>query len=71
MYQSTMEVFDAAYQKVSVGGFIIVDDWGLFNGQAKRATIDFRDKCGIREQIYFVEGNAIAFWRKQRASDCG
>ena len=48
-YESTMDVLLAAYGLVSVGGFVIIDDFHL-NG-CRRAVFDFRAARGIREPI--------------------
>ena len=36
MYESTMDALTALYDKVSAGGFVIIDDYGCFDAAAKR-----------------------------------
>lgn len=61
MYESTMEGLESLYDKVSPGGFIIVDDHDLPN--CRRAMNDFRDARGIRDPIQDIDGAGI-YWRK-------
>lgn len=63
MYQSTMEALTALYDKVSDGGYVIVDDYNI--GECKEAIIDFRADRGIDDRIFNIDGMAV-FWRKGR-----
>lgn len=62
MYQSTMETLEALYAKVSVGGYIIVDDYIL--GPCKQAIHDFRARYDVHEPIEAIDGAGV-YWRKQ------
>lgn len=62
MYASTMDALDALYDKVSPGGFVIVDDYGAVPA-CEKAVHDFRDARGITDPIQEVDWTA-AFWRK-------
>jgi O-methyltransferase len=62
MYSSTIDALDALYDKVSDGGFIIVDDYGAIPACAK-AVHDFRDRRSITDPIEEVDWTG-AFWRK-------
>lgn len=62
-YSSTVDALNALYDKLSPGGFLILDDYGLPIG-CKRATDEFREKRGIHTPITMVN-QAIAFWRKE------
>jgi O-methyltransferase len=67
LYESTMDAIAALYPKLSVGGYLIVDDysapmWSKACGQAIR---DFRAQQGITEPIQEVDWNAI-YWRRER-----
>ena len=72
MYGSTWEVLVAMYQKVSVGGFIIVDDYMLPG--AKAATDDFRKCIGSTEPLLDItDGTHFGFpkggkcyWKKEK-----
>lgn len=64
LYESTMDGLNALYDKVSPGGFIIVDDYGDFE-PCHRAITEFREKRGISDPIEIIDW-AGAFWRKSR-----
>lgn len=64
MYSSTMQTLDALYSKVSVGGYVIVDDYILKGCQ--QAIHDFRERLGITDPMQDVDGAAI-YWKKTRA----
>lgn len=67
MYESTYVVLQHLYEKVSPGGYIIVDDYGMITG-CDQAIHDFRRERGINEELQFighVRGKPLgAFWRK-------
>ncbi|KAI9011504.1 hypothetical protein BC832DRAFT_550878 [Gaertneriomyces semiglobifer] len=59
LYASTMDALTALYDKVSIGGFVYVDDYGSFNG-CREAIYEFRTKRGIVDPLftqYFPEGS--------------
>jgi O-methyltransferase len=62
MYGSTIEVFEALYDRVSPGGFIVVDDYSLRG--AREATEDFRRRRAITVPITHIDSTG-AFWRKE------
>ncbi len=62
MYESTMEALTALYDKVSAGGFVIVDDYGCIEG-CRKAVHDFRDARGIGNPIVDIDGWGV-YWRK-------
>ena len=62
MYESTMDALNALYGKVSPGGFVIVDDFGLKEDSCRRAICDFRDRHGITEEIVQIDWSG-AYWR--------
>ena len=66
MYESTMDALNALYEKVSVGGFVIVDDYGLPEDTCRRAIHDFRDARAINDEIIDIDGFG-AFWRRSAA----
>jgi len=63
MYESTMDVLSNLYDKVSPGGFIIVDDYGAY-AACRKAVHDFRDQRGISEAIREVDWTGV-YWRKE------
>jgi len=64
MYGSTMDVLDALYAKVSVGGFVIIDDYGEIP-QCRAAVEDFRSEHKISEPLQRIDGTGV-FWRRRR-----
>jgi O-methyltransferase len=62
MYSSTMDTFEALYDRVSPGGFVIVDDYGAID-DARRATIDFRLSRDIEEPMHAIDEDGV-FWRR-------
>jgi O-methyltransferase/8-demethyl-8-(2,3-dimethoxy-alpha-L-rhamnosyl)tetracenomycin-C 4'-O-methyltransferase len=66
MYESTMDALENLYEKVSVGGFIIVDDFGAVPA-CQRAIFDFREQRGIADPLQPIDGRGV-YWRKTAAS---
>jgi O-methyltransferase len=62
MYESTMDALSNLYHKVSVGGYIIVDDWKTVPA-CRQAAIDFRRENSINDEIIDIDW-ASAFWKK-------
>lgn len=63
MYESTMDALTALYDKVAVGGFVVVDDYVL--PACAKAVHDFIDQRGIEAKLEAVDGAAV-FWQKPR-----
>jgi len=63
MYESTIQALDLLYDKVSWGGFVIVDDYHL--GPCKQAVTDFRSRRCIKDAVSDIDGMGV-FWRKSR-----
>lgn len=62
LYTSTLDCLEALYDRVSNGGFIIVDDYGAFS--ACREAVDvFRSARGITAPLVHVNWTII-HWRK-------
>lgn len=62
MYASTMDALDALYDKVSPGGYVIVDDYGAVPACAK-AIHDFMDAHGIKDELVEIDWASV-YWRK-------
>lgn len=62
MYGSTMEALDALYPKLSVGGYVIVDDYGAIP-QCKEAVTDFRTANGIIDPMEPVDWTGVCWQR--------
>ncbi len=64
MYESTMDQLFNLYSKISVGGVIIVDDYGVES--CRRAIHDFRNWHNITEVIINVPGGRTGvYWIKK------
>jgi len=63
MYESTIQVLEGLYSKVSPGGFVVVDDYVL--GNCRAAVQDFRNKYGIVEGIQRIDWTGV-FWQRNR-----
>ena len=62
MYESTMDALVNLYPKLSVGGYVLLDDYGAL--PASRAAVDeFRQKHGITDKIEMVDWTG-AIWRR-------
>ncbi|MBO6496687.1 MAG: class I SAM-dependent methyltransferase [Roseivirga sp.] len=62
LYESTMDVLQSLYHKLSTGGFVIIDDFRALP-QCEEAVKDFRSEHAITEEIQMIDSEA-AFWRK-------
>jgi hypothetical protein len=62
LYESTREVLLTLYDRVSPGGFIVVDDYDAFV-PCRTAVQEFRSERGIREPIRHIDRMAV-YWRK-------
>jgi O-methyltransferase len=62
MYESTIQVLNALYDKVSSGGYVIVDDYALKG--AKIATDDFRKQRGITTPLTIIDWTGV-YWKKE------
>ena len=62
MYESTIEALHYMYDKVSPGGFVIVDDYGALPN-CRRAVDDFRSSRDSREPLIAIDWTGV-YWRK-------
>ncbi len=63
-YESTMDTLSNLYPKLSVGGFVIIDDFGAIGACAK-AVHDYRRIHNIEEPIKEIDFTGV-FWKKER-----
>jgi hypothetical protein len=67
MYESTIVVLDTCHPKVSQGGIVIIDDYGMLP-ECNRAVEDYRLKHGITDPLQiigYVKGAPFgAYWCK-------
>jgi hypothetical protein len=62
MYESTMDALRHLYDRVSKGGYVIVDDYHVVAG-CREAVDDFRAVRGIEDAIQEIDGVGV-FWQK-------
>jgi len=62
MYESTMDGLLNLYDKVSPGGFVIVDDFGAVRA-CQQAVLEFRGKRLIEDPVQNIDGIGV-FWQK-------
>lgn len=62
MYESTMDGLRHLYPKLSSGGYLIVDDYGVIPA-CRKAVHDYRDEHGISEKIIDIDGSGH-YWQK-------
>lgn len=61
MYEGTIQVLDNLYDNVSVGGYVICDDYCI--EQARKAIDDFREMYNIKNPLIKVN-ETIHYWQK-------
>lgn len=61
MYGSTIVALNTLYPRLSSGGYIIIDDFGL--GPCRQAVEDYRAEHGITEEIVTIDDFGV-YWQK-------
>jgi hypothetical protein len=64
MYESTMDAFNHLYDKVQVGGYIIVDDYGAL-ANCRAAVHDFRDSRNVTDPLQAIDWTGV-FWQRTK-----
>jgi hypothetical protein len=65
-YESTMDVLKNLYPKVSVGGYVIIDDYGEDRWTyCRKAVDDFRREHGITDPMVQVD-TMCHYWKRSR-----
>jgi hypothetical protein len=63
-YESTLDALENLYPKLSPGGYVIVDDWGLDQlCSEQEAVLAYRRTHGITDEILPIDFQG-AYWRK-------
>ncbi len=57
LYESTMDALTSLYPKLSVGGFVIIDDYTI--GQCRQAVQDYRSAHHIEDEIQDIDGSSF------------
>ena len=64
LYESTRVALESLYDRLSPGGFVIIDDYHVWPG-CRRAVDEFRHKRGDSGGMEEIDGTAVA-WRKPK-----
>ncbi len=64
MYESTMDALTNLYPKLSVGGYVLIDDYGHLE-PCRQAVHDYRKQHGIEDEITMVDWTG-AYWRRSK-----
>ena len=64
MYESTTDAISVLYPKLSVGGYLIVDDYGSVDA-CKAAIEDYRKANCISETIHQIDNDGV-LWRRTK-----
>jgi hypothetical protein len=69
MFLSVLQTLCCLYDRVAVGGWLIIDDWGSWPA-AKRAVIEFLDSYGLNRTISMRasenKGQQLGVWHQAR-----
>jgi hypothetical protein len=68
LYESTIQALDGLYDRLTAGGYVIVDDYGNVAG-CRQAVHDFRARRGINDPIRPIDWAGIYWRRSGDASD--
>ena len=63
LYESTMDALTNLYDRLSVGGFVIIDDYDIKG--CRDAVHDFRNARGITDEIVKIDWTGV-YWRRSR-----
>ena len=62
LYESTIQALECLYDRLSAGGYVIVDDYGNVAG-CRQAVHDFRAQRGINDPIRPIDWAGV-YWRR-------
>jgi O-methyltransferase len=62
MYESTMDSLVHLYPKLSIGGYVIIDDYGNLPG-CRQAVDDYRTSHGIHDEIIPIDWAGV-YWQR-------
>lgn len=64
-YEPTREALRCLYPNLSVGGYLIVDDYGSFEG-ARRAVDEFRRRHELEDPLEHIDSTCVRWRRESR-----
>jgi hypothetical protein len=63
LYSSTWSALTELYPRLSRGGWVIIDDYGILP-PCQQAVDDFRDRHGVTEELERIDEHAVC-WKKE------
>ncbi|HEX8212622.1 MAG TPA: PqqD family peptide modification chaperone [Longimicrobium sp.] len=63
LYQSTREILDSLYHRVSPGGFVVIDDYGAIDA-CRHAVDEFRAEHGVTDPLRRIDWTGV-YWRRE------
>lgn len=63
-YESTMDALVNLYPKLSIGGYVIIDDYSI--PCCAKAVHDFRQKYNITDDLYYTTDHIAVFWKRTK-----
>jgi len=64
LYESTMDALVSLYPKLSVGGYLIVDDFGAIPA-CRQAILDYRKSHDIKDEIIKIDWTGV-YWKRSK-----
>lgn len=64
LYDVTTQCLTEFYDKVSIGGYVVIDDYGHYE-ECKRAVDNFRASRNIQEQLNYTDYTEV-WWKKTK-----
>lgn len=64
LYQSTMDALQSLYPKLSVGGYVIVDDYDAIH-ECQQAVHDFRKTERVTDMLHSIDSIGV-YWQRSR-----
>ena len=68
LYESTVQVLDGFYPKLSPGGFCIIDDYGAMLS-CRAAVENYRRDHGLTEPIVNIDGKGAVWTNSRETTD--
>lgn len=63
LYESTTDILTNLYPKLSIGGYVIIDDYGI--KACRQAVNDYREAQGIHDEIIPIDWTGI-YWKRSQ-----
>lgn len=64
LYESTMDVMTSLYPKLSIGGYVIIDDYNCYP-PCKQAITDYCKEHNIQDEIKNIDWTGV-YWKKSK-----